>query len=351
MKLWAQFFKSVTVVVAAYLLTSCQVPPLREIIFEDKVTQLQIRSIRSRTFDMTDRIKAMRAVITTLQDLDFVINQADSRLGIITATKLRTYDLHITVKVDEHSSGRVGVRAQLYAGLNPLTEDVYQEFFASLAKNFFLTAHLIPPLKSLALEEPSELIEKPAPTRTSDTLSLRKEPEENLKEIKIKDMLSQYGFYDSQLNPDGTCRNHFIDNQNGTITDLTTGLMWQRSGSRGVLRKNYAFAYIKDLNNKNFAGYSDWRIPTIEELASLLEKDKRNGVHIDPVFDAQQIRCWSHDGAESMHISDLSTAAWVADYHYGKIKKANWYSRHEGSWTHRYEVVPDNYVRAVRSVR
>jgi len=159
---WTTTFQVVAVLFAACLLASCQAPPLREIVFEDQMTQLQTRSIQSRTFDMTDQIKAMRAVITTLQDLDFVINQADSRLGVITATKLQTYHLYITVKVDELKSGRTRVRVQLRAGINPLVEAVYQEFFKSLEKNFFLTAHYAVIPKSFAPGEPSGLKEKPA---------------------------------------------------------------------------------------------------------------------------------------------------------------------------------------------
>ena len=137
-----KFSKVGAVAIAASLLASCMAgPPLREVIFEDQMSLLQMRSIQSRTFDLTDRIKAMRAVIATLQDLDFVIDRADSRLGIITATKLRAYQLHITLKVDEVSSGRLLVRAQLSADMNPITEAVYQEFFTSLGKNFFLGAH------------------------------------------------------------------------------------------------------------------------------------------------------------------------------------------------------------------
>ena len=148
MKICNKPFKGITAVLTASLLMSCQAPELREIIFEDKLTQLQSRSIQSRTFDMSNRIEAMRAVITTLQDLDFVIDQADSRLGIITATKLQTYHLRITVKVDDRSSGRILVRAQLNAGPNPVGEVVYQEFFESLGKNFFLTPHFVPLPKS-----------------------------------------------------------------------------------------------------------------------------------------------------------------------------------------------------------
>ena len=124
---------------AAALLAACT-PKMsaRDIIFEDQTTLLQVRSIQSRTFELTDRIKTMRAVITTLQDLDFVIDQADSPLGIITATKLKTYHLHMTVKVDDQSSGRIRVRLQMSAGTFPLAEGVYQEFFASLQRNLFV---------------------------------------------------------------------------------------------------------------------------------------------------------------------------------------------------------------------
>ncbi|CAB5125554.1 hypothetical protein D3OALGA1CA_2876 [Olavius algarvensis associated proteobacterium Delta 3] len=128
---------------AVSLLASCA-PAIntRDIIFEDQTTQLQVRSIQSRTFELTDRIKTMRAVITTLQDLDFVINQADAPLGIITATKLKTYNLHVTVKVDDQSSGRIRVRLQMSAGTFSLAEGVYQEFFTSLQKNMFVKRQL-----------------------------------------------------------------------------------------------------------------------------------------------------------------------------------------------------------------
>ena len=114
------------------------------------MTLLQARSIQSRTFELTDRIQAMRSVLTTLQDLDFVIDGADSALGVITATKLQSYQLHITVKVDALDSGRIRVRAQMSAGMVELAQGVYQEFFASLEKNVFLSPQYTPaPLSSV----------------------------------------------------------------------------------------------------------------------------------------------------------------------------------------------------------
>ena len=58
----------------------------------------------------------------------------------------------------------------------------------------------------------------------------------------------------------------YIDNNDGTITDLNTGLMWQKTPGGKV---NYTEAVV---NAKNFglAGYDDWRLPSIKELYSLI---------------------------------------------------------------------------------
>ena len=58
----------------------------------------------------------------------------------------------------------------------------------------------------------------------------------------------------------------FTDNNDGTITDNVTGLMWQKDMDSKMTYKdavNYA-------NKSNLGGYDDWRIPTIKELFSLI---------------------------------------------------------------------------------
>jgi len=79
------------------------------------------------------------------------------------------------------------------------------------------------------------------------------------------------------------------------VIDHTTGLMWLQSGSKDYMQWNLANGWVKKLNTMGYAGYSDWRLPTIEEAASLLEPGKQNALHIDPVFDKEQWGIWSGD--------------------------------------------------------
>jgi hypothetical protein len=111
-------------------------------------SQVKMRSIQTRAFDTTNKTKMLRTVISTLQDLGFVMDQADEVLGTVSATKLdkkfSKNSLQITVTVRRRGETQLLVRANLqYAKKSVENPAIYQDFFTALAKSMFLTAHMI----------------------------------------------------------------------------------------------------------------------------------------------------------------------------------------------------------------
>ncbi len=117
------------------------------------------------------------------------------------------------------------------------------------------------------------------------------------------------------------------------VVDNATGLMWMREGSDNYLKWDEAQKWVTRLNQLGYAGYQDWRLPTLEEAASLLEPNKRDGLYIDPVFSRRQDGCWTGDKFGSK-------ATWGANFYSGGgMGGGDWgrIGRHE-------------YVRPVRSM-
>ncbi len=67
----------------------------------------------------------------------------------------------------------------------------------------------------------------------------------------------------------------YRDNGDGTVTDLNTGLMWQADPGK---KKTYG-EIVADVKKCRTGGYSDWRLPTIKELYSLIDF---SGADVDP---------------------------------------------------------------------
>ena len=59
-----------------------------------------------------------------------------------------------------------------------------------------------------------------------------------------------------------------IGDKDGTVTDISTGLMWQQTTAPGIYTWEQALEYCKSLD---LAGFTDWRLPTIKELASIVD--------------------------------------------------------------------------------
>jgi hypothetical protein len=134
----------------------------------------------------------------------------------------------------------------------------------------------------------------------------------------------------------------FFDNGDGTVTDLETKLIWKQTDSfQDTSKWNNWFRaqeYIQSLNIEKFAGYSDWRMPTLEEAESLHDENHsikdmdRMDIFISSAFSpGGGFTCWTSN--EMPH----ATAA-IYYYRYG----------HANS-NHKEDITKDS-VRAVRDI-
>ena len=116
---------------------------------------------------------------------------------------------------------------------------------------------------------------------------------------EVKSMLKRRGFFAKHANPSGDFRNDFRSKTISgvkVVIDRATALMWHQGGSSSYMRFEKAKEWIRDLNRRGYAGHYDWRLPTLEEAASILESSKMNGnLYIDPVFSEKQTFIWTGD--------------------------------------------------------
>ena len=90
--------------------------------------------------------------------------------------------------------------------------------------------------------------------------------------------------------------------------------------------------FIRDLNTQRFAGYGNWRMPTLEEAMSLMEPTRNfNKQYTDMLFDPKQASIWSSDRESSFWV-------WFVDFETGVCSYGA-----DGKYY--------NCVRAVRSVQ
>jgi hypothetical protein len=85
-----------------------------------------------------------------------------------------------------------------------------------------------------------------------------------------------------------------LEFENATVLDKKTGLVWMRDDYWQMFKQwvNWYTAgeFVQRMNNRKFAGYTDWRLPTVEEAQTLYNRRKRNldkdgdKIFIDPIF-------------------------------------------------------------------
>ena len=104
----------------------------------------------------------------------------------------------------------------------------------------------------------------------------------------------------------------------GVIIDHATNLMWLKAENEERLNWRETEPFTNRMNEHNLAGFSDWRIPTVEELLSLMEPNMKDGRYIDPVFQKAILNTWSIDTIE-----EAFAGAWFVDYSEGKAVDGN----------------------------
>jgi len=177
---------------------------------------------------------------------------------------------------------------------------------------------------------------RPAQTKTVQRMvktTLRQNPQAMTK-TQVSAMLKQRNFFDNYDNKSGNFINGYVRkvlNGDVVVVDNATGLMWLQGGAPQHMNYGNALEWMNRLNQQGYAGYKDWRLPTLEEGASLLEPQMSSiGLYIDSVFSGQQRWIWTSDIFEN-------DGRWLVRFNTGDVYGRSAYD--------------SNYVRLVRSVR
>ena len=131
----------------------------------------------------------------------------------------------------------------------------------------------------------------------------------------VNAMLVRLGFYDKHRNAGGKGLTHQYEPHSignaVVVVDRATGLMWQKGGS-GPMTLAAAETYVGGLNAERFAGFGNWRLPTLEEAMSLMEPQTFDGLHVAPMFQRGQSFIWTADRAPDGR-------SWVLYFHDGAL--------------------------------
>ena len=104
--------------------------------------------------------------------------------------------------------------------------------------------------------------------------------------------------------------NHFIDNGDGTTTDLVTDLTWQQIPSSDSITWEQALTLA---DTSTYASFTNWRMPNIKELQSINDESLINPSINQIFFSGVNVNhYWS-----STSLPNQTTKAWYFDTHFG----------------------------------
>jgi len=103
--------------------------------------------------------------------------------------------------------------------------------------------------------------------------------------------------------------------KNGDIvTDTVTNLQWQDNADAKNIKKSWLGA-INYCENLTLAGHSDWRLPNINELKSIIDRSKRNPSVVNGFTNIDS----SDEYWSSTTYEGNSFDAWVVNFYFGFV--------------------------------
>lgn len=128
------------------VLQACSTAPSKppEDLLSLSSAQTKSRSYQTRVFDIKDQQKVLRAVVSALMDLGFIVERLNVPMGLVTAGKFSgvtvTGFVEATVMVRPKGENQVEVRANALFNTKPIEDPkAYQDFFTTIHRSLFLT--------------------------------------------------------------------------------------------------------------------------------------------------------------------------------------------------------------------
>jgi hypothetical protein len=156
----------------------------------------------------------------------------------------------------------------------------------------------------------------------------------------------------------------YTDNGDGTVTDNSTGLMWEKKShqSGDVHDMSYVYswstrehvgekdgtAFTTFLNLLNagigFANHTNWRLPTVKEFLTIVDRSRGSLPAIDPIFGPTQSEYYWSDDTLPPPAHNYAQIAFTVNFGVLSETPANYRPQIYTS-----NKVRENYVRAVRA--
>jgi Protein of unknown function (DUF1566) len=157
-----------------------------------------------------------------------------------------------------------------------------QELDEVIARNDVLQSELMTYGKQLVLEMKSHTVNP----LVAKFHKLAQTTQKQVNEAQAARVLAQIEAENEQLQRNKATFAGYVAHGDGTVTDANARLMWMQcaEGQEGPLCEGQVLQYPWEMAMRlpdhlnlrgGFAGYSDWRLPTLQELQSLVRTDER----------------------------------------------------------------------------